>query len=82
MADRVTLVGSFAPNFHYLATNSFIQGTYNSVPSQTGFFSDNGGDNYASPYGRFFLGISSLDPSFRHLFTWAYCVGLILHRLV
>jgi beta-amylase len=30
-------------------------GTYNSQPSQTGFFSDNGGDNYASAYGRFFL---------------------------
>eukprot|EP01116_Phalansterium_solitarium_P024592 TRINITY_DN9044_c0_g1_i1.p1 TRINITY_DN9044_c0_g1~~TRINITY_DN9044_c0_g1_i1.p1 ORF type:complete len:455 (+),score=146.01 TRINITY_DN9044_c0_g1_i1:130-1494(+) len=31
-------------------------GTYNSQPSQTGFFSDNGGDNYASPYGQFFIG--------------------------
>jgi len=30
-------------------------GTYDSVPSQTGFFS-NGNDNYASPYGLFFLG--------------------------
>jgi len=30
-------------------------GTYNSNPGSTGFFSDNGGDNYASPYGQFFL---------------------------
>jgi len=30
-------------------------GYYNSYPSQTGFFSDGGGDNYSSSYGRFFL---------------------------
>ncbi|ELR16593.1 betaamylase [Acanthamoeba castellanii str. Neff] len=30
-------------------------GTYDSNPEDTGFFSDNGGDNYSSPYGRFFL---------------------------
>ena len=30
-------------------------GTYDSNPENTGFFSDNGGDNYSSPYGRFFL---------------------------
>lgn len=30
-------------------------GNYNSRPSDTGFFSDNGFDNYASAYGRFFL---------------------------
>ncbi|KAJ5072082.1 hypothetical protein M0811_09726 [Anaeramoeba ignava] len=30
-------------------------GTYNSLPSQTGFFSDNGGDNWSSAYGDFFL---------------------------
>lgn len=31
-------------------------GTYNSRPWDTQFFSDGGGDNYASEYGRFFLG--------------------------
>eukprot|EP01111_Echinosteliopsis_oligospora_P015173 TRINITY_DN5902_c0_g1_i1.p1 TRINITY_DN5902_c0_g1~~TRINITY_DN5902_c0_g1_i1.p1 ORF type:complete len:450 (-),score=99.33 TRINITY_DN5902_c0_g1_i1:87-1436(-) len=31
-------------------------GTYNNAPSQTGFFSQNGGDNFQSPYGQFFLG--------------------------
>jgi len=30
-------------------------GSYNSRPFETTFFSDNGGDNYASPYGEFFL---------------------------
>jgi len=30
-------------------------GTYNSRPEDTGFFSDNGGDDYDSPYGKFFL---------------------------
>jgi len=35
---------------------NFLKGNYNSRPSDTGFFSDNGFDNYASAYGRFFLG--------------------------
>jgi hypothetical protein len=35
-----------------------ITGTYDSNPENTGFFSDNGGDNYSSPYGRFFLSTS------------------------
>jgi len=30
-------------------------GNYNSNPGDTQFFSDNGGDNYASDYGKFFL---------------------------
>jgi beta-amylase len=30
-------------------------GDYNSQPSQTGFFVDGGNNNYASPYGQFFL---------------------------
>lgn len=31
-------------------------GSYNSHPSDTGFFSDNGGDNFRSDYGKFYLG--------------------------
>lgn len=30
-------------------------GSYNSYPSQTGFFSDSGTDNYKSSYGKFYL---------------------------
>jgi hypothetical protein len=30
-------------------------GTYNSAPANTAFFSDNQNNNYASPYGKFFL---------------------------
>ena len=30
-------------------------GYYNSIPYQTGFFSENTADNYDSPYGKFFL---------------------------
>ncbi len=30
-------------------------GTYNSYPSQTGFFSSSGSDNYNSAYGKFYL---------------------------
>jgi hypothetical protein len=35
-------------------------GTYNSHPSDTGFFSDGTQDNYNSPYGDFFLGTAAL----------------------
>jgi hypothetical protein len=31
-------------------------GTYDSEPDQTGFFSENNSNNYASPYGDFFIG--------------------------
>ena len=31
-------------------------GTYNKYPSQTGFFSNSGFDNYMSDYGKFFIG--------------------------
>mmetsp|Transcript_21021 Transcript_21021/g.29487 ORF Transcript_21021/g.29487 Transcript_21021/m.29487 type:complete len:458 (-) Transcript_21021:87-1460(-) len=31
-------------------------GSYDSYPSQTGFFTDGTSDNYASPYGEFFIG--------------------------
>lgn len=31
-------------------------GSYNSKPYDTGFFSDNGGDNFRSDYGKFYLG--------------------------
>ncbi|KAG2383436.1 hypothetical protein C9374_004107 [Naegleria lovaniensis] len=40
-------------NWGYAGPNN--AGYYNSMPWQTAFFSDNGGDNYNSPYGKFFL---------------------------
>eukprot|EP00475_Leptophrys_vorax_P023486 TRINITY_DN3211_c0_g1_i1.p1 TRINITY_DN3211_c0_g1~~TRINITY_DN3211_c0_g1_i1.p1 ORF type:complete len:290 (-),score=71.73 TRINITY_DN3211_c0_g1_i1:211-1080(-) len=52
LADSAAAIGH--SNWGYAGPNN--AGSYNSQPQNTGFFTSNGGDNFQSAYGQFFLG--------------------------